>query len=67
MATFTPAATAFANEAVWISTTSRAFATDAAGIEAPASAASMTPRGATSVGTSHVPRSSISSIASSSR
>ena len=47
----TPATTAFRNDSRWISMVSLAFCKLAAGICAPASAASITPCGATSVGT----------------
>ncbi len=67
IATFTPAAMARATASLWMSMSSIALRRLAGGIAAPAAAASSTPWGATRVGTSHVPRSSIISIASSSR
>ncbi len=67
MATLTPASMARRTAARWMSMTSVALRTLAAGMAAPAATASRTPCGATSVGTSQVPRSSIISMASSSR
>jgi len=62
-----PAATARRKESAWASATSTALRRAASGMVMPASAAASTPRGATRVGTSQAPRSSISPMASSSR
>lgn len=67
MATLTPAAIAAEIDAECASITIFVLTTASGGTAMPASAASSTPRGAISVGTRYVPRSSIISIASSSR